>query len=182
MLVLEEEVFHDASFKRSLCDAIESIPVGSAWDLTSRMGPLIRPPQGELETGLKELEPGESWAVMPRFSDQNPHLVTPAVKWNVQPGSFTHMTEFFGPLLGVMSAKNLEHAIRLVNQTGYDIVRFYGSNKGSKSWEEDILGKNILSNGSSVVVNFNDGTGYCKFDFQAVFEDGDVLVKKNSNI
>ena len=32
------------------------------------------------------------------------------------------MTEFFGPVLGVMKAKNLEEAIRLVNQTGYGLT------------------------------------------------------------
>jgi RHH-type transcriptional regulator, proline utilization regulon repressor / proline dehydrogenase / delta 1-pyrroline-5-carboxylate dehydrogenase len=37
----------------------------------------------------------------------NPHLVTPGVKWGVQPGSFTHLTELFGPLLGVMKARTI---------------------------------------------------------------------------
>jgi acyl-CoA reductase-like NAD-dependent aldehyde dehydrogenase len=40
----------------------------------------------------------------------------------VQPGSFTHLTEFFGPVLGVMKADDLAHAIRLVNQTGYGLT------------------------------------------------------------
>ncbi len=75
-----------------------------------------------------------------------------------------------------------DRRVRIVNNTGYDIVRFYGSNKGSKSWEEDILGNSILPSGSSVNINFDDGTGYCKFDFKAVFSDGDVLVKNNVNI
>ncbi len=84
--------------------------------------------------------------------------------------------------LTAQDAAALDRRVKIVNRTGYDIVRFYGSNKGSKSWEEDILGNGILSTGSSVVINFDDGTGYCKFDFKAVFEDGDVLVKKNINI
>jgi len=79
-------------------------------------------------------------------------------------------------------AMALDRKVLIVNNTGYDIVAFYGSNKGSDSWEEDILGNNILPAGSSVNVNFDDGTGYCKFDFRAEFEDGDVLVKKNINI
>ena len=43
---------------------------------------------------------------MPRLHvDDNPHLVSPGVKWGVRPGSFTHCTEFFGPVLGVMEAR-----------------------------------------------------------------------------
>jgi RHH-type proline utilization regulon transcriptional repressor/proline dehydrogenase/delta 1-pyrroline-5-carboxylate dehydrogenase len=121
-LILEDEVFHDASFKQSLCDAVESLAVGSAWELETRVGPLIRPPRGVLDTALKELEPGESWAVMPHPNEDNPHLYSPAVKWDVQPGSFTHMTEFFGPVLGVMRARDIYHAIELVNQTGYGLT------------------------------------------------------------
>ncbi len=76
----------------------------------------------------------------------------------------------------------LDRRVRIVNNTGYTIVRFYGSNKGSDSWEEDILGEDVLPSGSSVRIDFDDGSGYCKFDFKAVFDDGDVLVKKNINI
>ena len=36
---------------RALCDAVESLPVGSAWDLRTVVGPLIRPPRGALDPG-----------------------------------------------------------------------------------------------------------------------------------
>ena len=76
----------------------------------------------------------------------------------------------------------LDRNVRIVNNTGYTIVRFYGSNKGSDSWEEDILGEDVLPSGSSVRIDFDDGSGYCKFDFKAVFDDGDVLEKRNINV
>ena len=38
---------------------MQSVIVGSAWELKTKIGPLIRPPRGELETALKVLEPGE---------------------------------------------------------------------------------------------------------------------------
>jgi len=75
-----------------------------------------------------------------------------------------------------------DRRVKIVNNTGFTIVRFYGSNKGSKSWEEDILGSDVLGSNQSVRIDFNDGTGYCKFDFKAVFNDGDELVSKNINI
>ena len=122
LLILEGEVYDDPKFKATLCDAVESLPVGAAWHLSSQLGPLIRRPSGALDRGLKELEPGESWAVLPRRLEDNPNLYSPGVKWGVQPGSFTHLTEFFGPLLAVMRAKDLREAIALANATGYGLT------------------------------------------------------------
>ena len=149
LLILEEEVFHDQNFRNTLCDAVESLRVGSAWRLPTKLGPLIRPPSGELEQGLKELETGESWAVMPRLHvDGNPHLVGPGVKWGVQPQSATHCTEFFGPLLGVMCAKDLHAAIDLVNATGYGLTSGIESldDREIELWQEGIRAGNLYVN------------------------------------
>jgi hypothetical protein len=81
-----------------------------------------------------------------------------------------------------LPAAALDRRVTIVNDTNYTIVRFYGSNKGADSWEEDILGSDVLPPNSSVKINFDDGTGYCKFDFRAEFDDGDVLIKRNINI
>jgi RHH-type proline utilization regulon transcriptional repressor/proline dehydrogenase/delta 1-pyrroline-5-carboxylate dehydrogenase len=71
-LLLEEEVFESAEFREQFVDAVSSLKVGSAWELSTKMGPLIRPPSGDLLRGLKELEVGESWAVMPTQLGDNP--------------------------------------------------------------------------------------------------------------
>jgi RHH-type transcriptional regulator, proline utilization regulon repressor / proline dehydrogenase / delta 1-pyrroline-5-carboxylate dehydrogenase len=152
LLILEQEVYEDPKFRATLCDAVESLRVGSAWDLPSKMGPLIRPPSGELERALKELEDGESWAVMPRLHvDGNPHLVSPGVKWGVQPGSVTHLTEFFGPVLGVMCARNLHEAIDLVNATGYGLTSGLESldDREHRIWQEGIRAGNLYINRST---------------------------------
>jgi RHH-type proline utilization regulon transcriptional repressor/proline dehydrogenase/delta 1-pyrroline-5-carboxylate dehydrogenase len=122
LLLLQAEVYDDPVFRRSLCEAVQSLKVGSAWELDTKMGPLIKPPSGDLETALKVLEPGEEWAVMPQPVEGNPCLWTPGVKYGVLPGSYTHMTEFFGPLLAVMRFETLAEAVRLVNQTGYGLT------------------------------------------------------------
>ena len=75
-----------------------------------------------------------------------------------------------------------DRRVRIINDTGYPIVQFFGSNKGTNSWEEDILGAQVLPSGSSVVIDFDDGTGYCVFDFRAVFSDGDELVRNGINV
>ena len=122
LLLLEAEIYDDPAFRKSLCEAVSSMKVGSAWDLDTKMGPLIRPPSGDLETALKVLEPGEEWALMPQQIPGNPNLWTPGIKYGVKPGNFTHMTEFFGPVLGVMRFEKLAEAVARVNQTGYGLT------------------------------------------------------------
>ncbi len=79
-------------------------------------------------------------------------------------------------------AAALDRRVTIVNNTGYTIVNFYGSNTGASSWEEDILGQNVLPSGSSVDINFDDRSGYCMFDFLAIFDDGEQLIRESVNI
>lgn len=94
----------------------------------------------------------------------------------------------FAPLAAALAftsaapALSLDRRVTIVNNTGFTIVRFFGSNTGSGSWEEDILGEDVLPSGSSVVINFDDESGYCMFDFRAEFEDGDVLERGGVNV
>ena len=111
MLILEDEVYDDPAFKEQLADAVRSMDVGSAWDPATKMGPVIRKPNEALEYALTTIEEGETWVVEPKQLDDNPQLFSPGVKWGVQRGSQSHLTEFFGPVLGVMRAKNLLQAI-----------------------------------------------------------------------
>ncbi len=75
-----------------------------------------------------------------------------------------------------------DRIVSIVNKTGYTMVEFYGSNNGTDSWEEDVLGADTLSHGASVDVNFDDGTGHCIFDFLAVFEDGDEVKQEDVDV
>jgi RHH-type proline utilization regulon transcriptional repressor/proline dehydrogenase/delta 1-pyrroline-5-carboxylate dehydrogenase len=122
LLILDPEVYADETFRRQLVDAAATFKAGSAWDFTSKTGPLIRPPRGALKEALTRLEPEESWALRPQRHPGNPHLWSPGIKWGVRPASRTHTTEFFGPVLGVMRAADLDEAIAIVNQTGYGLT------------------------------------------------------------
>lgn len=148
LLILEKEIYEDKAFKRHLIDAAGSIAVGSCWNFENKMGPLIQPPKGDLKRALTQLEPGESWALAPKNIDNNPHMWTPGIKWGVQSGSFTHLTEFFGPLLGVMCAENLDHAIKMVNQTGYGLTSGLESldRREHDFWKKRISAGNLYIN------------------------------------
>ena len=146
LLLLEAEVYDDPDFQRTFGDAVESLRVGSAWELHTRMGPLIRPPRGDLERALTTLDPGESWAVEPRRLEAN--LWSPGVKWGVRPGSVTHLTEFFGPVLGVMRFTSLAEAIELVNATGYGLTSGLESldDREQQQWQAGIRAGNLYIN------------------------------------
>ncbi len=148
LLLLEAEVYDDPAFRRALCEAVQSIRVGSAWDPAAKMGPLIRPPSGDLETALKSLDPGEEWAVVPRQIEGNPCLWTPGVKYGVCPGSHTHMTELFGPVLGVMRFDALDEAVAIVNQTGYGLTSGLESldEREWAYWKEHVRAGNLYIN------------------------------------
>jgi RHH-type proline utilization regulon transcriptional repressor/proline dehydrogenase/delta 1-pyrroline-5-carboxylate dehydrogenase len=148
LLLLEAEVYDDPDFRRTLCDAVRSLHVDSAHVLHARVGPLIRPPTGDLARALTTLEPGEEWAVEPRQVGDNPNLWSPAVKWGVQPGSLTHTTEFFGPVLGVMRFERLAEAIDLVNATGYGLTSAIQSldDREIEQWKRGIRAGNLYVN------------------------------------
>ncbi len=148
LVILEREVYEDLHFREQFVDAAKSYAVGSAWDFRNKMAPLIHPPKGDLLKGLTELEPGEEWALKPVNIQDNPYLWTPGIKWNVQPGSYTHMTEFFGPVVGVMCAEDLDHAIHLVNQTGYGLTSGLESldQREQEKWKQGIEAGNLYIN------------------------------------
>ncbi len=122
LLICEAEVYDDARFMQTLADAAASLPVGSSWDPCSVVTPLIRPPEGPLLRGLTALEPDERWLLPPRAHADNPRLWSPGIKLGVREGGFTQKTELFGPVLAVMRADDLDHALRLANSTPYGLT------------------------------------------------------------
>ncbi len=148
LLILEKSLYDDPHFREQLVDAASSLKVGSAWRFANKLATLIRPPSGVLLQGLTTLEAQEEWALKPEMVDNNPHIWSPGIKYGVQPGSFTHLTEFFGPLLGVMRADNLEEAITLVNQTGYGLTSGLESldHREQVCWKEKIFAGNLYIN------------------------------------
>ncbi|MFT7583376.1 MAG: RHH-type proline utilization regulon transcriptional repressor/proline dehydrogenase [Myxococcota bacterium] len=122
LLILEAAVYDDARFLARLADAVTSLVVGSSWDPAATVTPLIRAPRADLMRGLTTLDPGESWLVEPRVDPDNALLWSPGVKLGVEPGSWSHRTELFGPVLAVMRAANLDQAIAIANIVDYGLT------------------------------------------------------------
>jgi len=83
---------------------------------------------------------------------------------------------------GTSVAVSQNRHVQIINNTGRSVWRLYGSRASTNSWEEDILGSNVLPNGRATDVNFNDGTGACIFDMKVEFENGGSIVQNNVNV
>jgi RHH-type proline utilization regulon transcriptional repressor/proline dehydrogenase/delta 1-pyrroline-5-carboxylate dehydrogenase len=115
-------VYDDPSFMVRLAAAVRSLRVLPATDPASMMGPVVSVPSGALRRALTTLEPGEQWLVEPQQLDADGRLWSPGVRIGVQPGSWFHLTECFGPVLGLMRARDLDHAIELQNAPVYGLT------------------------------------------------------------
>jgi len=148
LAILDAEVYDDPLFLKHLKDAVQSLKVDSVWNLSSKVVPLIHEPQGNLLKALTTLEEGEQWLIQPRKSPYNPNLWSPGIKLGVKEGSFTHKTEFFGPILGLMRAKDLKHALHLVNATSYGLTSGLHSldEREHKYWIKKIEAGNLYIN------------------------------------
>ncbi|MBV9995507.1 MAG: hypothetical protein JO127_09855 [Caulobacteraceae bacterium] len=75
-----------------------------------------------------------------------------------------------------------DRRVRIINETRHTMVHFYASNVSENSWQEDILGRSVLRPGEDVMVNVDDGTGHCEYDFKAVFDNGKSLIRYRVNV
>jgi RHH-type proline utilization regulon transcriptional repressor/proline dehydrogenase/delta 1-pyrroline-5-carboxylate dehydrogenase len=122
LAILVGSVADSARFRRQLVDAVTSLTVGYPDDPVSVMGPVIEPPGTKLTSGLTELSPGETWLLEPQQLDDSGRLWSPGIRDRVMPGSEFHTTEFFGPVLGLVRASDLEEAVRLHNTVDYGLT------------------------------------------------------------
>ncbi|MEC7839211.1 MAG: proline dehydrogenase family protein [Chlamydiota bacterium] len=122
LLILEAELYDDKHFLEQLRDAAASLAVGSAWELKTKITPLINQPNSTLLRGLTELDKGEKWLLQPQQDPKNPRLWSPGIRLGVIEGSFVQQNELFGPVLGVMRVENFQEAVRLANATKYGLT------------------------------------------------------------
>jgi RHH-type proline utilization regulon transcriptional repressor/proline dehydrogenase/delta 1-pyrroline-5-carboxylate dehydrogenase len=122
LVILVGSVARSERFRSQLVDATTSLRVGYPSDPTSQMGPLVEPATGKLLHALTNLGAGEEWLVEPQQLDGSGRLWSPGIRTGVQPGSYFHLTEFFGPVLGIMTARSLDEAVRYQNAIEYGLT------------------------------------------------------------
>lgn len=135
-------------FMAQLADAVLSLHVGHPLDATVQMGPVIEEPGDKLAAGLTELGAGETWLARPQPLDDTGRLFSPGVREGVKEGSEFHLTEYFGPVLGLMHAPTLADAVRMQNGTAYGLTAGLHSLEPAEVawWTENVEAGNLYIN------------------------------------
>ncbi len=160
LAIVVAPLYDRSPFLRQLADAVRSLRVGPATDAAAEMGPIVGPFTPALQRALGTLDEGESWLVQPVCHDgpamgegapegTSPgRLWSPGVRLGVRPGSWAHMTEWFGPVLGVMRAGSFEEALAWQNAAPYGLTAGLWSLDPNEQarWAEAVQAGNLYIN------------------------------------
>lgn len=75
-----------------------------------------------------------------------------------------------------------EVVFTLDNQSSGAINELYVSTLDSNSWEEDILGQDVLPAGEQAEVTISNTDGRCEFDVRIVYDDGSITDERKINL
>ncbi|WP_229072876.1 bifunctional proline dehydrogenase/L-glutamate gamma-semialdehyde dehydrogenase [Actinoplanes sp. DH11] len=148
LVVLVGSVAKSDRFRTQLLDAVSSLEVGYPTDPRSQVGPLVEPAAGKLLDGLTTLGAGERWLIEPRSLDDSGKLWSPGIRDGVRRGSAYHRTEYFGPILGIMTADTLDEAIDLVNDVDFGLTSgLHSLDAGEiRTWLDRVQAGNLYVN------------------------------------
>jgi RHH-type proline utilization regulon transcriptional repressor/proline dehydrogenase/delta 1-pyrroline-5-carboxylate dehydrogenase len=118
------EAAYDTFLKR-LIEATKSLTIGPAEDAGASLGPLID--DEAYRRVSKAIERGKGEARLAFAGDvgnlaNEGYYVAPHLFAEVKPESWLAQDEFFGPILAVLKAKNLDEALKIANQTDYALT------------------------------------------------------------
>ncbi|HVR31800.1 MAG TPA: bifunctional proline dehydrogenase/L-glutamate gamma-semialdehyde dehydrogenase [Acidimicrobiia bacterium] len=120
LAILVGSVYESARFRRQIVDAANSLIVGDSTEPSTDMTPLAAEMSDRLERAFTVLDPGESWLLEPVH--RGGRTWTPGIKDGVAPGSWFHQTECFGPVLGLVAATDLDHALEIQNGVDFGLT------------------------------------------------------------
>jgi len=148
VVILVGSLARSRRFRDQLVDAVRSLHVAWPRDPSSQMGPVVLPGDEKLQRGLTVLGEGEHWVLRPRPVDDTGALWSPGLRAGVRPGSEYHRVEYFGPILGVMTAETLEEAVALQNAVEYGLTAGLQSldPKEVAFWLEHVEAGNVYVN------------------------------------
>lgn len=122
LAIVDRSIYDHPAFLRQLTDSVQSLQVGPGYNAETIVGPIIRGPEVALRRALTQLEPGEQWLVAPAQVDGTGLLWRPGVKIGVQPGSWSHLNEWFGPVLAVIPAPDFATGLEWQNRVPYGLT------------------------------------------------------------
>ena len=122
LAIVEAPLYDDPRFLERVRDAAATLRVGVASEPSTDVGPLIEPPGERLERALTTLEPGERWLLEPTCRSDDRRLWSPGIRLDVRAGSWFARTECFGPVLGLVRADDIDHALEIQNDTDFGLT------------------------------------------------------------
>ena len=148
LAIVDKSIYENPNFKKQLLDAVGSLQVGAGYNYATTMGPIIKGAEASLKRALTTLDDGEQWLLKPKQLDEAGLLWSPGIKDGVTPSSWSHLNEWFGPVLAIMVAPDLATAILWQNLTPYGLTAGIQSldPKECEYWIENIEAGNLYVN------------------------------------
>jgi len=109
-------------FRAQLVDAVRSLELGPASAPATTLGPLIEPPGDVLRRALTTPDASQRWLLEPRSLNESETLWSPGIIDGVRPGDWFARTECFGPVLGLVAARDLDEALAIQNAIPYGLT------------------------------------------------------------
>lgn len=110
-------------FVQALSDAARALVVGDGLESRTQMGPAVN--EGQLETDLDYIRIGQTegarLVVGGEMAGNGGYYVQPTVFDEVEPTMRIAQEEIFGPVIGVIRARNFEDAIEKANSIGFGL-------------------------------------------------------------
>ena len=178
LAIVEKSIYENPNFKKQLLDAVTSLQVGASYNLSTTVGPIIKTAESHLQQVLDKLDEGEEWLIEPKQLDEAGLLWAPGIKIGVKPGSWSHLNEWFGPVLGIMVAPDLTTAITWQNATDFGLTAGIQSLDPDEceEWIENVKAGNLYVNRgmTGAVVNRQPFGGWKKSSVGATAKAGGI--------
>ena len=148
LAIVDKNIYENPNFRKQLIDAVKSLKVGPGYDYSTMVGPIIKSAESNLRRALTQLDEGEQWLLEPEQLDEAGLLWSPGVKTGVKPGSWSHLNEWFGPVLAIMISPDLETSINWQNATDFGLTAGIQSldPKECEYWIENVEAGNLYVN------------------------------------
>ncbi|MBN2479892.1 MAG: proline dehydrogenase family protein [Parachlamydiales bacterium] len=148
ILILEKEVYEDEEFLSKLKNAAQNLIVDQPTTIDATVTPLAHDLSVDVKKAFTHLGKGESWLLEPKIDSVNNRVMTPGIKLGVTSKSFTKNHEIYAPILSIMKANDLEHAIELANTSKYGLAAslFSLDPREQYIWQKKIQAGNLSIN------------------------------------
>ena len=176
LAIVDKSIYQNPNFIKQLIDAVRSLKVGAGYSYSTTVGPIIKNAEAGLQRALNQLDEGEQWLLKPEQLDEAGLLWSPGVKTNIKAGSWSHLNEWFGPVLGIMVSPDLQTSVIWHNATDYGLTAGIQSLDAAECeyWIENVEAGNLYVNRgvTGAVVNRQPFGGWKKSSVGATAKAG----------